>query len=50
MKLSFVQENFGTLLVAFLFLRNGLLEIWLIWSRAATLDDLIASIPLLLAK
>jgi hypothetical protein len=27
MKLSFVQENFGTLLVAFLFLRNGLLEI-----------------------
>jgi hypothetical protein len=27
MKLSLVQENFGTLLVAFLFLRNGLLEI-----------------------
>jgi hypothetical protein len=27
MKLSFVQGNFGTLLVAFLFLHNGLLEI-----------------------
>jgi hypothetical protein len=27
MKLSFVQENFSTLLVTFLFLRSGLLEI-----------------------
>jgi hypothetical protein len=27
MRLSFVQENFGTPLVAFLFLRNSLLEI-----------------------
>jgi hypothetical protein len=50
MKLSFVQENFGTLLLAFLFFVIVLWKSLSTWSLAVNLDDLGVSIPFLLAK
>jgi hypothetical protein len=43
-------RNYGTLLLAFLFFVMVLWKSLSIWSLAATLDDLVASIPFLLAK
>jgi hypothetical protein len=46
----FIQENFGTLLLAFLFLIMVLWKFLSTWSHATNLDDLVASILFLLAK
>jgi hypothetical protein len=45
MKLSFIQENFGTLLLAILFFVVVFWKSLSNWSLAVNLDDLVASIP-----
>jgi hypothetical protein len=46
----FRTRNYGTLLLAFLFFVMVFWESLSTWSLAAKLDDLVASIPFLLAK
>jgi hypothetical protein len=46
----FRTRNYGTLLLAFLFFVMVFWEYLSTWSLATNLDDLIASIPFLLAK
>jgi hypothetical protein len=49
-EIIFRTRNYGTLLLAFLFFVMVFWKSLSTWSLAATLDDLVASIPFLLAK
>jgi hypothetical protein len=50
LKSSFVQENMGTLLLAFLFLIMLFWKVRSAWHHAANSDDLVASNSFLPAK
>jgi hypothetical protein len=49
-KVIFRTRNYGTILLAILFFVMIFWKSRLTWSHAASLDDLVAAIPFLLAK